>query len=126
MFRQCVKDKVVDSRAANQQIIPSGREEDDEDEDEDKKYGELLEGFSKKERKSILKKISRMDGHEGGGDTERHKLDRHKKKSKKRNRVSDSESGREERRKGKRMKSSRKKHHRHRDDISEVKEREEN
>ncbi len=86
MFRQCVKDKVMDSRAANQQIIPSGGEEEEE---EDKEYGGLLEGFSKKERKRILKKLSRMDGHEvgGGGDTERHKLDKHKKKSKKRSRV---------------------------------------
>ncbi len=39
---------MVDSRAANQQIIPSGGEEE---EDEDKEYGGLLEGFSMKERK---------------------------------------------------------------------------
>ncbi len=66
------------------------------------------------QRKRILKKLSGMDVHEvggGGRDTERHKLDIHKK------RVSDSESSREERGKEKRIKSSKKKHHRHRDDI---------
>lgn len=60
MFRQCVKDKVVDGRAANQQIIPSDEEGVDE-------YAELLAGFSKKERKKILKKLSKMDPSEEGG-----------------------------------------------------------
>ena len=45
----------MDSSAYNQQILASEGEEDGEG------YGELLEGFSKKERKRILRKLKRME-----------------------------------------------------------------
>ena len=51
----------MDPSAANQQILAS-----DEDEGETE-YGKLLSGFSKKERKKILRKLAKMDSSEGGG-----------------------------------------------------------
>lgn len=46
IFKQCVRDRVVDSLAGNQQILAS---------DEETQVQELLSGFSKRERKKILK-----------------------------------------------------------------------
>ena len=78
IFRQCVKDKVVDPSAANQQILAS-----DEDEGETE-YGKLLSGFSKKERKKILRKLAKMDSsEEGGGRGEKKRKRKEKLKGKK-------------------------------------------
>ena len=46
IFKQCVRDRVVDSSASNQQILAS---------DEETEVQELLAGFSRKEQKRILK-----------------------------------------------------------------------
>ena len=46
IFKQCVRDRVVDSMASNQQILAS---------DEETEVQEMLSGFSSKERKRILR-----------------------------------------------------------------------
>ena len=46
IFNQCVRDRVVDSMASNQQILAS---------DEETEVQEMLSGFSSKERKRILR-----------------------------------------------------------------------
>ena len=46
IFKQCVRDRVVDSAALNQQILAS---------DEETEVQEMLAGFSRKERKRILR-----------------------------------------------------------------------
>ena len=46
IFKQCVRDRVVDSMASNQQILAS---------DEETEVQEMLAGFSSKERKRILR-----------------------------------------------------------------------
>lgn len=57
IFKQCVRDKIVDSMADNQQILAS----DDETEIQD-----LMAGLSKKERKRVLKKLSHLKSKEEG------------------------------------------------------------
>ena len=61
IFRQCVRDRVVDPTADNQQIVTFQEEE------EEGGLGEMLAGFSRKERKRILKYVSREAGEGGGG-----------------------------------------------------------
>ena len=46
MFRQCVRDRVVDSSASNQQILAS---------DEETEIQDLLTGMDSKERKKMLR-----------------------------------------------------------------------
>lgn len=46
MFRQCVRDRVVDSSAGNQQILAS---------DEETEIHDLLAGMSSKEKKKVLR-----------------------------------------------------------------------
>ena len=46
IFKQCVRDRVVDRMASNQQILAS---------DEETEVQEMLAGFSSKERKRILR-----------------------------------------------------------------------
>ena len=48
IFKQCVRDRVVDSTASNQQILAS---------DEETEVQEMLAGFSKKERRRILRYV---------------------------------------------------------------------
>jgi hypothetical protein len=51
MFRQCVRDRVVDSSASNQQILAS---------DEETEIQDLLTGMDSKERKKMLRKLKRI------------------------------------------------------------------
>ena len=78
IFKQCVKDRVVDDMADNQQIILS--------DDEETRIGELLSGLSKKERKRVLKKLAKSGAgrvEEGKGDSEKKLKRKHGKKKKK-------------------------------------------
>ncbi len=69
IFKQCVKDRVVDDRADNQQFVLSGEEEEGE-------VDSLLAGFSRKERRKILKKLAKMEGAEQRRERKKHKRKR--------------------------------------------------
>ena len=71
MFRQCVRDRIVDPTASNQQILPS----DDETEIQD-----LLATMSSKERKKVLRKLARIEAR--GEASEQSRKRKHKKKVK--------------------------------------------
>ena len=71
MFKQCVRDRVVDTRASNQQILAS----DDETELQD-----LLATMSSREKKKMLRKLARIQ--EKDTAVQRSKKHKHKKRSK--------------------------------------------
>ena len=76
IFRQCVRDRVVDSQADNQQFLAS---------EEEGEVGELLAGFTKKEQRKILRKLAKMEA-QGKG----HRSEKKKRKHKHRRHYSDS------------------------------------
>lgn len=71
IFKQCVRDRIVDDAADNQQIIVS---------DDETQIGELLSGLSKKERKRVLRKLTKSGGVDGKGPSKKEKKRRHSKK----------------------------------------------
>ena len=117
IFKQCVREAIVDTAAANQQILASEDEEMVGDQ-----YEELLTGFSKKERKRILKKLQKMDRNEGDSDDgkkakkKKRKRDRYEEKDelkwkeKKRKKVENEWSDEQPRKKAKRGSQKEKKH----------------
>jgi hypothetical protein len=77
MFRQCVRDRVVDSSASNQQILAS---------DEETEIQDLLTGMDSKERKKMLRKLKRIQAkHDVVDHRKQHK---HKKSTKHKSRKS--------------------------------------
>lgn len=94
VFNQCVKDRIVNSDAPNQQIVASDEDGSDLD--------DLLAGFSKKERKKILRKLAKMDDE---GDTKRKRKKKHKDSSKRSKRESPDLEGERKRNSGHRNES---------------------
>ena len=72
MFRQCVRDRVVDTGASNQQILAS---------DEETEIQELLATMGRKEKKKLLRKLARIQAEDGDSD-ERSARRKHKKAKK--------------------------------------------
>lgn len=91
MFRQCVRDRVVDPTASNQQLLPS---------DEETEIQDLLATMSSKERKKVLRKLARIEAK--GDSSERSQKHKLKKKSKSRKKEKQSRHSREK--EGKRVK----------------------
>ena len=59
MFRQCVRDRVVDSRASNQQILAS---------DDETELHDLLATMDSRGKKKMLRKLARIEARDVAGD----------------------------------------------------------
>lgn len=74
MFRQCVRDRVVDSGASNQQILAS---------DEETELHDLLATMGEKEKKKLLRKLARIQTNDTEDDehVKKHKSKKSRKRS---------------------------------------------
>ena len=95
MFRQCVRDRVVDARASNQQILAS---------DDETELHDLLATMDSHGKKKMLRKLARIEARDIAGDDGAQNK-KHKKASKSKSR--DSKSRRHDRDGGKKVKRRR-------------------